>query len=465
MRTLLRQEEARNKTAWVRKFRKMLATSPKQAHRLLFEGTGKATLQSVRRADGTLTSAAEEVVGAAAAHFAGVSEVRVPGDEAEVTAYPWETSVDPYTIVPPVGAPAGLAERLTWGTFEGQVRRMSRGKAPGPDDVPNEVFQTLPERTLRSFHAFMVECWRMRRIPPSWKRSLTVLLYKKDDPHTVSNYRPIGLLSTVYKLYTSTVAEMLSDFAEEHGLLQVGQEGFRRLRGTGRQLQALVGAIEDSNLTQRDLLILYVDFVNAFGSVDHKRLFAAMRTMGVPDDCIEVIADLYVGATTQVCTPKGRTENVPFLGRGTVQGDSLSPLVFLLCIEPLLRWLAVGERGYRLGTSEETLDGLAYADDLAILVGTVRDTSVQIRKVAEFCAWSGMEVNIKGTDKTALTAKFYGERRVRNAEEATQLLYPSISWTAAAGAQPNGKPPKPIPFLLPTQQYVYLGVQVTLNLT
>ena len=269
----------------------------------------------------------------------------------------------------------------------------------------------------------------------------------------------------MYKLYTSTVAEMLSDFAEEHGLLQVGQEGFRRLRGTGRQLQALVGAIEDSNLTQRDLLILYVDFMNAFGSVDHKRLFAAMRTMGVPDDCIEVIADLYMGATTQVCTPKGRTENVPFLGRGTVQGDSLSPLVFLLCIEPLLRWLAVGERGYRLGTSKETLDGLAYADDLAILMGTVRDTSVQIRKVAEFCAWSGMEVNIKGTDKTALTAKFYGERRVRNAEEAKQLMYPSITWTAAAGAQPNGKPPKPIPFLLPTQQYVYLGVQVTLNLT
>ena len=366
---MLRQEEARNKSARVKRFRKLLATSPKKAHRLLFEGANRETLSSIRRPDGTLSTDPDEVRGAAEAHFAEVSEVRVSGDDEEVRAFPWEVSVDPYSLRPPAGAPAALADRLTWGTFEGQVRRMARGKAPGPDDVPNEVFQTLPDRTLRAIHGYMSECWRMRRIPGNWKKSLTVLLFKKGDHYAVANYRPIGLLGTVYKLYTSIVAEILSDYAEQFGLLQVGQEGFRRLRGTGRQLQALVGAIEDSNLSARDLLILYVDFVNAFGNgVDHRRLFAAMHDMGVPMDCIEVIQDLYTDASTQVSTPHGKTSDVPFLGRGTVQGDSLSPLVFLLCIEPLLRWLAEGDRGYRLGTSAESLDGLAYADDLAILV-------------------------------------------------------------------------------------------------
>ena len=118
---------------------------------------------------------------------------------------------------------------------------------------------------------------------------------------------------------------------------------------------------------------------------------------------------------------EGNTEDIPFLGRGTVQGDTLSPLVFLLCLEPLLRWLASGSRGYTLKTSGETLDGLAYADDLALLAHTVFDTQVQLGKVAAFCAWSGMEVNIQGSDKTAVTAKFYGERSAECMRAARQI--------------------------------------------
>ena len=212
-------------------------------------------------------------------------------------------------------------------------------------------------------------CWAEGHVPDRWKESHKVLLYKKGDPAAVGNYRPIGLLNTVYKLYTAVITDVLAEYAEARGMLSEGQEGFRQARTTARQLQVLTGVIEDSRDRGTDLLVLYVDFVNAFGSVDHRRLLATMRLLGVPEDCLAVVQDLYQGASTAFSTPHGWTAQVPFVGRGTVQGDTLSPLLFILCLEPLLRWLDEGTRGYSFGHSGERIASLAYADDLAVLTG------------------------------------------------------------------------------------------------
>ena len=89
--------------------------------------------------------------------------------------------------------------------------------------MTNEVLKMMPDRFHRSLHKLMTVCWRMRAIPSRWKSSDTVLLYKKGDPTKVSNYRPIGLMCTVYKLYTSIVTEVLTDYAEARGMLHLGQ--------------------------------------------------------------------------------------------------------------------------------------------------------------------------------------------------------------------------------------------------
>jgi hypothetical protein len=73
-------------------------------------------------------------------------------------------------------------------------------KKPWPDGVYNEVLKHLPESFHEILHRSFVQLWRLSKTPDSWKTALVVLLYKKDDPHDVKNYRPIGLLDAVYKL-------------------------------------------------------------------------------------------------------------------------------------------------------------------------------------------------------------------------------------------------------------------------
>jgi hypothetical protein len=97
---------------------------------------------------------------------------------------------------------ASSYNRLVYNTARS---RLATKKKPGPDGVYNEVLKHLPEKFHAALHHFFTHLWRLSRTPDSWKTALTILLYKKDDPHDVKNYRPIGLLNAVYKLWTATV--------------------------------------------------------------------------------------------------------------------------------------------------------------------------------------------------------------------------------------------------------------------
>jgi len=181
-----------------------------------------------------------------------------------------------------------------------------------------------------------------------------VLFHKKGEAADPANYRPIALHLTIYKLWTSIITQVLQDYAEEVGMLNRAQEGFRKFRNCARQLQLLTRTIEDAKSSRRNLFLLKVDFSSAFKSIDHTRLFAVMRKLGYPEDAVKVVVDLYTNATTSITTSAGQSDTVR-IQRGTIQGDTLSPFLFLLVMEPPLRWLEVGNRGYRCGIMPATV--------------------------------------------------------------------------------------------------------------
>ena len=63
--------------------------------------------------------------------------------------------------------------------------------------------------------------------------------------------------------------------------------------------------------------------------MDHDLLFMTMYDLGFPIDAVDAIKNLYTGATTQVRWGTELTDKIP-VERGSIQGDSLSPLLFLI---------------------------------------------------------------------------------------------------------------------------------------
>ena len=143
--------------------------------------------------------------------------------------------------------------------------------------------------------------------------------------------------------------------------------------------------IEDAALHHLDLYSLYIDFSSAFNTVNHQQLLHIMKGLGFPEVAIKNIQSIYTNASTVIATPYGDTAAVK-IGRGTIQGDTLSPYLFLIFIEPLLRWLQQGGRGYAPGclantAHPKTVAALAYADDLNALTGNLSNLKLQAQKV------------------------------------------------------------------------------------
>jgi hypothetical protein len=78
--------------------------------------------------------------------------------------------------------------------------------------------------------------------------------------------------------------------------------------------------------------------------MDYRILFQLMEGYGFQRSYIAACKQLYAASSTYYMTIHGNMESIQIL-RGPLQGDTLSPFLFTIFMEPLLRWLAVGSRG------------------------------------------------------------------------------------------------------------------------
>ena len=152
----------------------------------------------------------------------------------------------------------------------------------GPDNIPNDIIKALPTQKQDLLFLFFKHCYKQKTIPQYREHSKTIILHKKGDLIHLTNYRAIALANTIYKLYISTLTTFLTNYGEQHRLLHLSQEGFRPQHNTSRQIQPIIATLEDARLTIKDIYLTYINFNNAFGSIDHARLLAIMVGLGYP---------------------------------------------------------------------------------------------------------------------------------------------------------------------------------------
>jgi len=149
------------------------------------------------------------------------------------------------------------------------------------------------------------------------------------------------------------------------------------------------------------LIRIDLDFKNAFHSAGNSCFWAILRGLGVPD--VDFLEDLYGKSWMKITVGTGCSAPIQ-LDTETVQGSVLSPLLFDLFLNALLRLLDA--TGIKHGIKRTPQwNHAAFADDLSIYVCTVRDANKILDVIHEFESWSGLWISIP---KSLATGAMYG---------------------------------------------------------
>uniref|UniRef100_A0A8C4R587 Reverse transcriptase domain-containing protein n=1 Tax=Eptatretus burgeri TaxID=7764 RepID=A0A8C4R587_EPTBU len=260
-------------------------------------------------------------------------------------------------------APVGQRE------ISARLGRMSNS-APGPDRVEYQHLKRM-DGACRVTSEIFNRCLRSLRIPASWKQATTVLIHKKGDTGDPENFRPIALQSCLYKLFMAVLADRLRSWALRHSGLSEAQKCSRPSEGCFEHSFLLNTIMKDARRNQKNIFVAWLDLRNAFGSVPHGAIFAALDTMGASAELIDLLRDVYTGASTTFNTDDGPTREVPILS-GVKQGCPISPILFNLTIQLIVRAVqaSAAAGGHRVKIHGQPVSILAYADDLVVLSRT-----------------------------------------------------------------------------------------------
>src|SRR6218665_495580 len=141
--------------------------------------------------------------------------------------------------------------------------------------------------------------------------------------------------------------------------------------------------------------ICFVDYEKAFDRVEWRRLLHALRRMGIDWRDRRLIGNLYMGQQMRVRID-GEYSEPGKVGRGVRQGCSLSPLLFNIYVEELVREAVEDlEEGIKVG--ERWIKALRFADDQAMVAKSQKGLQVMMDRLDRTSREYGMKINIKKT--------------------------------------------------------------------
>ena len=131
------------------------------------------------------------------------------------------------------------------------------------------------------------------------------------------------------------------------------------------KLPTSAGSWKSKRVPEKHLLLLY-DYAKAFDCVDHNKLWKILKEMGIPDHLICLLRNLYAGQEATVRTGHGTTDGFQ-IGKGVCQGCILSPCLFNLYAEYIMRNAGLEEAHAGIKISRRQINNLRYADDTTLM--------------------------------------------------------------------------------------------------
>ena len=208
--------------------------------------------------------------------------------------------------------------------------RVTINKASGDDGIPVELFQILKDAAGKVLHSICQQIWKTQQWPHASK--------------------------VMFKILQARLQQYVN-----HELPDI-HAGFRK----GRENRDLIGNIcwimERAREFQKNIYFCFIDYAKAFDCVDHNKLWKILKEMGIPDHLGCLLRNLYAGQEATIRTGHGTTDWFQ-IGKGVRKGCILSPCLFNLYAENIIRKAGLEEAQAGIKIAGRNTNNLRYADD------------------------------------------------------------------------------------------------------
>ena len=140
--------------------------------------------------------------------------------------------------------------------------------------------------------------------------------------------------------------------------------------------------MEKSREFQKNIYFCFIDYAKTFDCVDHNELWKILKEMGIPDHLTCLLKNVYAGQEATVRTGHGTTDLFQ-IEKGVCQGCILSPCLFNLYAEHIMRNAGLDEAQARIKIARRNTNNFRYADDTTLMVESKEELKSLLMKVKE----------------------------------------------------------------------------------
>jgi len=282
--------------------------------------------------------------------------------------------------VDPMESPVVTADLFVYA-----VSRIKNWKVPGPDGLYGfwiKKFTSLHNRLCAYFNDVLsgksnFDAWLMQG-------KTTLIMKNPKRGEMPSNFRPITCLPTLWKLFSFLVSEIIYRHLEKANLLPSEQKGCRKkCRGTKDHLLVDKLVMNMAKHKKKNLYMAWIDYSKAYDSVPHSWILECLKLYNVHPQICELLNNVMQCWKIQLFCSNSYYGDVR-IQRGIYQGDSLSPLLFVMALMPLSTILNSTNKGFVVDKDRLVLNHLLYLDDLKLFARSRSELESLVKTVKLF---------------------------------------------------------------------------------
>ena len=139
---------------------------------------------------------------------------------------------------------------------------------------------------------------------------------------------------------------------------------------------------KEESSRKKNIYCCFIDYAKAFDCVDHHQLWIILKAIGIPDHLTCLMRNLYAGQEATVRIGHGTTDLFQ-IGKVVHQGCILSPCLFNLYAQHIMRYAGLDETQAGIKIAGRNISNLRYADDTILVAESKEELKSLLMKVKE----------------------------------------------------------------------------------